>query len=81
MRSFARCARGPADPPQSLRVLLFYFAYLGAFAPFFALYLTSVGMTAVEIGVVRISGAAGMVAFLGVFEARVLRCCLSCCLR
>lgn len=74
----------------------FYFAYLGAFAPFFALYLTSVGMTAVEIGVlmalpqltrilaphlwgwladhsgrrigvVRVSGAAGMVAFLGVF--------------
>ena len=74
----------------------FYFAYLGAFAPFFALYLTSVGMSAVEIGVlmalpqltrilaphlwgwladhtgrrigvVRISGAAGMVAFLGVF--------------
>jgi PPP family 3-phenylpropionic acid transporter len=74
----------------------FYFAYLGAFAPFFALYLTSVGMNAVEIGVlmalpqltrilaphlwgwladhtgrrigvVRISGAAGMVAFLGVF--------------
>jgi PPP family 3-phenylpropionic acid transporter len=74
----------------------FYFAYLGAFAPFFALYLTSVGMNAVEIGVlmalpqltrilaphlwgwladhtgrrigvVRVSGAAGMVAFLGVF--------------
>jgi len=74
----------------------FYFAYLGAFAPFFALYLTSVGMNAVEIGVlmalpqltrilaphlwgwladrsgrrigvVRVSGAAGMIAFLGVF--------------
>lgn len=74
----------------------FYFAYLGAFAPFFALYLTSVGMNAVEIGVlmalpqltrilaphlwgwladhsgrrigiVRASGAAGMLAFLGVF--------------
>jgi len=29
----------------------FYFAYLGAFAPFFALYLTAVGMSAVEIGV------------------------------
>ena len=28
----------------------FYFAYLGAFAPFFALYLNSVGMEAVEIG-------------------------------
>jgi PPP family 3-phenylpropionic acid transporter len=74
----------------------FYFAYLGAFAPFFALYLNSVGMNAVEIGVlmalpqltrivaphlwgwladhtgrriaiVRASGAAGMVVFLGVF--------------
>lgn len=74
----------------------FYFAYLGAFAPFFALYLTSVGMNAVEIGVlmalpqltrilaphlwgwmadhsgrrigiVRVSGTAGMLAFLGVF--------------
>jgi PPP family 3-phenylpropionic acid transporter len=29
----------------------FYFAYLGAFAPFFTLYLDSVGMSAVEIGV------------------------------
>jgi len=29
----------------------FYFAYLGAFAPFFTLYLDSVGMTAVQIGV------------------------------
>lgn len=29
----------------------FYFAYLGAFAPFFALYLNSIGMNAVEIGV------------------------------
>lgn len=74
----------------------FYFAYLGAFAPFFALYLNSVGMNAVEIGVlmalpqitrivaphlwgwladrggrrigiVRASGAAGTVAFFGVF--------------
>ena len=74
----------------------FYFAYLGAFAPFFALYLTSVGMSAVEIGVlmalpqltrivaphlwgwladhggkrlgiVRAAGAAGTLAFLGVF--------------
>ena len=74
----------------------FYFAYLGAFAPFFALYLNSVGMSAVEIGVlmalpqlsrilaphlwgwladrsgrrigiVRASGVAGTVAFLGVF--------------
>ena len=73
-----------------------YFAYLGAFAPFFALYLNSVGMNAVEIGVlmalpqltrivaphlwgwladhsgrriaiVQASGAAGMLAFLGVF--------------
>lgn len=74
----------------------FYFAYLGAFAPFFALYLNSVGMNAVEIGVlmalpqltrivaphlwgwladhsgrriaiVQASGAAGTLAFLGVF--------------
>ncbi len=29
----------------------FYFAYLGAFAPFFSLYLDGVGMSAVEIGV------------------------------
>ena len=29
----------------------FYFAYLGAFAPFFSLYLISAGMSAVEIGV------------------------------
>jgi PPP family 3-phenylpropionic acid transporter len=28
----------------------FYFAYLGAFAPFFSLYLEAAGMTAVEIG-------------------------------
>ena len=29
----------------------FYFAYLGAFAPFFSLYLDAAGMSAVEIGV------------------------------
>jgi PPP family 3-phenylpropionic acid transporter len=29
----------------------FYFAYLGAFAPFFTLYLDGIGMSAVEIGV------------------------------
>jgi PPP family 3-phenylpropionic acid transporter len=29
----------------------FYFAYLGAFAPFFSLYLESAGMSAVQIGV------------------------------
>ncbi len=34
---------------------LFYFAYLGAFAPFFALYLKSAGMSAVEIGVLMAS--------------------------
>ena len=34
---------------------LFYFAYLGAFAPFFALYLKSEGMSAVEIGVLMAS--------------------------
>lgn len=30
----------------------FYFAYIGAFAPFFSLYLEAAGLTAVEIGVV-----------------------------
>jgi PPP family 3-phenylpropionic acid transporter len=30
----------------------FYFAYLGAFAPFFSVYLDAVGLSAVEIGVV-----------------------------
>jgi PPP family 3-phenylpropionic acid transporter len=30
----------------------FYFAYLGAFAPFFSLYLDAIGLTAFEIGVV-----------------------------
>ena len=30
----------------------FYFAYIGAFAPFFSVYLDSVGLSAVEIGVV-----------------------------
>ena len=46
-----------AAPPVSRPIHLnlsafyfFYFAYLGAFAPFFALYLNSVGMGAVEIG-------------------------------
>jgi PPP family 3-phenylpropionic acid transporter len=29
----------------------FYFAYIGAFAPFFSLYLASAGMSAVQIGV------------------------------
>src|SRR5688572_17639276 len=28
----------------------FYFAYLGAFAPFFSLYLEAAGMSAVDIG-------------------------------
>jgi len=74
----------------------FYFAYLGAFAPFFSLYLDGVGMSAVEIGVLmslpqltrivapqlwgwladhgtsrlrvaRLTGAAGTIAWLGVF--------------
>lgn len=84
---------------------LFYFAYLGAFAPFFALYLNAVGMSAVEIGmlmalpqltrilaphlwgwladrggrrmrIVRISGAAGTLVFMGVFagESFALLC-------
>lgn len=30
----------------------FYFAYIGAFAPFFAIYLAGAGLTAVEIGAV-----------------------------
>jgi len=30
----------------------FYFAYLGAFAPFFGLYLESIGLTAFDIGIV-----------------------------
>src|SRR5262245_14846885 len=29
----------------------FYFAYIGAFAPFFTLYLVSIGQSALEIGV------------------------------
>lgn len=74
----------------------FYFAYLGAFAPFFTLYLDSVGMSAVQIGVLmsmpqltrivaphlwgwladrgasgmriaRLTGAAGTLAWLGVY--------------
>ena len=74
----------------------FYFAYIGAFAPFFSLYLEAAGMSAVEIGllmalpqltrivaphlwgwladrgpsrlhIVRLTGIAGLVCFLGVF--------------
>ena len=74
----------------------FYFAYLGAFAPFFSLYLEAVGMSAVNIGllmalpqltrivaphlwgwladrgasrlrIVRLTGLAGLICFLGVF--------------
>lgn len=74
----------------------FYFAYLGAFAPFFSLYLAAAGMSAVDIGflmalpqltrivaphlwgwladrgpsrlhIVRVTGIAGLVCFLGVF--------------
>ena len=42
----------PALPYRRLAgFYFFYFAYLGAFAPFFTLYLDSVGMSAVEIGV------------------------------
>jgi PPP family 3-phenylpropionic acid transporter len=33
----------------------FYFAYLGAFAPFFGIYLTTVGLSPAEIGVVMAS--------------------------
>jgi PPP family 3-phenylpropionic acid transporter len=74
----------------------FYFAYLGTFAPFFSLYLESVGLTPFDIGVVmslpqvtrilaphiwswladrsstpvrvvRFTGLAGTIAYLGVF--------------
>ena len=74
----------------------FYFAYIGAFAPFFSVYLKAAGISAVEIGVlmslpqltrivaphlwgwladrsarrlrvVRLTGAAGLACFLGVF--------------
>ena len=42
----------PALPYRRLAgFYFFYFAYLGAFAPFFTLYLNAVGMSAVEIGV------------------------------
>jgi len=105
-------ARRRAAPPVPKPIYLnlsafyfFYFAYLGAFAPFFALYLTSVGMSAVEIGmlmalpqltrilaphlwgwladrsgrrihVVRASGVAGTLVFLGAFagESFALLC-------
>ena len=74
----------------------FYFAYLGTFAPFFGLYLESIGLTPFDIGVVlalpqvtrivaphvwswladrsnapvrvvRFTGVAGTLAFLGIF--------------
>lgn len=74
----------------------FYFAYLGSFAPFFSLYLKSVGISAIEIGIlmslpqlsrivaphlwgwladrgasrltiVRLTGIAGLISYLGVF--------------
>jgi MFS transporter, PPP family, 3-phenylpropionic acid transporter len=60
----------------------FYFAYIGAFAPFFSLYLQSVGRSAVEIGILmalpavarivaphllRATAAAGVACYLGVF--------------
>ncbi len=92
-------ARQPMSKPNFLSFssfYFFYFAYLGAFAPFFALYLNSVGSSAVEIGmlmalpqlsriiaphlwgwladhsgrrigIVRLSGTAGTLTFLGVF--------------
>lgn len=93
------CTVLPVPKPIYLNLsafYFFYFAYLGAFAPFFALYLNSIGMSAVEIGmlmalpqltrilaphlwgwladrsgrriqVVRWSGAAGTLVFMGVF--------------
>lgn len=102
------CTALPVPKPIYLNLsafYFFYFAYLGAFAPFFALYLNSVGMDAVEIGmlmalpqltrilaphlwgwladrsgrriqVVRLSGAAGTLVFMGVFagESFTLLC-------
>jgi PPP family 3-phenylpropionic acid transporter len=42
----------PAVPYRRLAgFYFFYFAYLGAFAPFFSLYLKSLGTSAVEIGI------------------------------
>jgi PPP family 3-phenylpropionic acid transporter len=42
----------PALPYRRLAgFYFFYFAYLGAFAPFFSLYLSSLGISAIEIGV------------------------------
>jgi PPP family 3-phenylpropionic acid transporter len=42
---------GPLPYRQLAGFYFFYFAYLGAFAPFFSLYLDGIGMSAVEIGV------------------------------
>ncbi len=102
------CAAPPVPKPIYLNLsafYFFYFAYLGAFAPFFALYLNHIGMSAVEIGmlmalpqltrilaphlwgwladhsgkrmqVVRWSGLAGTLVFMGVFagESFALLC-------
>jgi PPP family 3-phenylpropionic acid transporter len=87
----------PALPYRRLAgFYFFYFAYLGAFAPFFSLYLDAAGMSALEIGVLmalpqltrivaphlwgwladrstqrlrvlRLTGLAGTLSFLGVF--------------
>jgi len=47
-------ARGRGGPPFGRLggFYFFYFAYLGTFAPFFSLYLESVGLTAFDIGMV-----------------------------
>jgi len=43
---------GPLPYRQLAGFYFFYFAYIGAFAPFFSIYLASVGLTPVEIGAV-----------------------------
>ena len=43
---------GPLPYRQLAGFYFFYFAYLGAFAPFFSIYLASRGLSPVEIGVV-----------------------------
>ena len=43
---------GPLPHRQLAGFYFFYFAYIGAFAPFFSVYLAALGLSAAEIGVV-----------------------------
>ena len=43
---------GPLPHRQLAGFYFFYFAYIGAFAPFFSVYLAALGLSPVEIGVV-----------------------------